>query len=96
MKQNITVKIADRNFSLNVESEMEEGIRKAAERLNLEIDSLQYDYQGQELRDILSIVLLSEELKLLKIETNKNIEENDIMRQLEELDATFGEYLLSR
>jgi len=96
MKQNITIKIAGKEFSLQVESEMEEIIRKAVDRLDKEITSLQYDYHGQDLKDILSVVLLSEEMNLLEIQNKKNIVDNDISSQLEELDKSLGEYLLSR
>ncbi len=96
MKQRITVKIAGREFELNVESEQEEAIRSAVKKLNMEIDELQYNYHGKDMRDILSIVLLSEEKRLIEMESRDNFVINDDINKLEELDRSLGEYLLSR
>lgn len=96
MEQNITVKIAGKEFSLKVESSLEEKIRQAVEKLRLEIESLQYDYQGQDLKDILSVVLLSEEVNLVTLEMNSKAEINDTLHKLEELDASLGDYLYGR
>lgn len=96
MKQKITVQIAGREYPLNVESDKEEAIRSALKKLNLEIDELQYNYHGQDLRDILSIVLLSEEKKLVDLESNGNVVINEDIGRLEELDKLLEDYLLSR
>lgn len=96
MKQNISVIIAGREYSMNVDSEKEEAIRSSVKKLNMEIEELQYNYNGIEMRDILSIVLLSEEKRLVDLENRNNVEINDDIRKLEELDKSLGEYLLSR
>ena len=96
MKQKITVNIAGREFGLNVESEQEEAIRSAVKKLNMEIEELQYNYHGRDLRDILSIVLLSEEKRIVEMEDRDNFVINDDISKLEELDKSLGEYLLSR
>ena len=96
MKQKLTVNIAGREFGLNVESEQEEAIRSAVKKLNMEIEELQYNYHGRDLRDILSIVLLSEEKRIVEMEDRDNFVINDDISKLEELDKSLGEYLLSR
>ncbi len=96
MKQKITVNIAGREFGLNVESEQEESIRSAVKKLNIEIEELQYNYHGRDLRDILSIVLLSEEKRIVDMENRDKFVINDDINKLEELDKSLGEYLLSR
>jgi len=96
MKQRITIKIAQKDYPLEVESELEEAIRAAAQRVNNEIESLSIIYRDVDLKDILSVVLLSEEQKLVEAESKSNIQISDTLRQVEELDATLGEYLLSR
>lgn len=96
MKQNISVIIAGREYSMNVDSEKEEAIRSSVKKLNMEIEELQYNYNGIEMRDILSIVLLSEEKRLVDLENRSNDEINDDIRKLEELDKSLGDYLLSR
>lgn len=81
---------------MNVDSEKEEAIRSSVKKLNMEIEELQYNYNGIEMRDILSIVLLSEEKRLVDLENRSNVEINDDIRKLEELDKSLGDYLLSR
>ena len=48
-----------------VDPEREEIIRRAAKRINEEIDSLRFDFRDQDLGDVLSMILLSEETRLL-------------------------------
>ena len=96
MKQNINVKIAGKDFGLNIESEKEERIRAAVARINEEIDALMFDYKGVEEAEILRIVLLSEEKRLVDMETQYNAERDEMLRKVTDLDTALGEYLLSR
>lgn len=96
MKQKITIRISKNEYPLEIESEMEEKIRAAAQRVNNEIESLSMMYRDVDMKDILSVVLLSEEKKLVEAESKSNIQISDTLRQVEELDAYLGEYLLSR
>lgn len=96
MMQNITVKIAGREFPLEIEAEKEERIRDAVARINTEIDALQYDYRGVELSEILRVVLLSEEKKLVDLESEGTSEIDNTLKQIADLDAELGEYLSSR
>ena len=80
-------------LSRDAERPMEELIRAAADRINREIDSLRYDYRNQDLSDVLRLILLSEETKLLELEARNSNETNSVFRRLEELDADLGEYL---
>lgn len=96
MMQNITVKIAGREFPLEIEAEKEERIRAAVARINAEIEALQYDYRGVELSEILRVVLLSEEKKLVDLESTGTTEINNTLKQISDLDAELGEYLSSR
>ena len=76
-----------------MDAEREELIRAAADRINREIDSLRFDFRDQNLSDVLSMILLSEETKLLEMEARSNKETDTVLRRLEELDASLGEYL---
>ena len=96
MKQKITVQIAGREYALNVDSQQEEAIRRAVKKLNLEIEELQYNYHGHDVRDILSIVLLSEEKRLVELESMKGDVRNADINKLEELEKSLDNYLLSR
>ena len=93
MKQRITLRIAGKETQHLVDAEREELIRAAADWINKEIDSLRFDFRDQNLSDVLSMILLSEETKLLEMESRTNKETDNLLRRLEELDASLGEYL---
>ena len=93
MKQRITLKIAGQETVHMVEPEREEVIRAAADRINKEIDSLRFDFRDQDLSEMLSMILLSEETRLLELEARNMNETNSVLRRLEDLDAGLGEYL---
>ena len=87
------MKIGGRELQLNIDSRKEEGLRAAAEKINKELDALRFDFRNQELSDMLSIILLSEEVRLMELEAGNVYETNHIIRSLEQLDAELGEYL---
>ena len=93
MKQRITLKIAGKETQHLVDAGREEMILAAADRINKEIDALRFDFRDQDLSDVLSMLLLSEETKLLELEARSSKENQRALRQLEELDASLGEYL---
>ena len=93
MKQRITLKIAGKETQHLVDAGREEMIRAAADRINKEIDALRFDFRDQDLSDVQSMILLSEETKLLELEARSSKENQRALRQLEELDASLGEYL---
>ena len=92
MKQRITLKIAGKETQHLVDAEREEVIRAAADRINREIDALRFDFRDQNLSEVLSMILLSEETKLLELEARSNQETDTMLRRLEELDASLGAY----
>ena len=93
MKQRITLKIAGKETQHLVDAGREEVIRAAADRINKEIDALRFDFRAQDLSDVLSMLLLSEETKLLELEARTNRETDNMLRRLEELDTSLGDYL---
>ncbi|MBR6423683.1 MAG: cell division protein ZapA [Bacteroidales bacterium] len=93
MKQRITLKIAGRDSEFMVDPAKEEQIRAAAARINKEYESVRYDYRNQDPSDVLRMILLSEELKLIEAETRNSQENSSLIRRLEELDAGLKEYL---
>ena len=97
MGQNISVKILGREFPFEVGSARdEELIRAAAEKLTNDVELLQYNYQGHDIKDAMSIVMLSREVELMELREQEKTDKSDTARRLEELDASLEEYLLSR
>ncbi|MCR5709569.1 MAG: cell division protein ZapA [Bacteroidales bacterium] len=92
-RQRITLRIGGRELELSVEAAKEEGLRAAAGRINKELEALRFDFRNQDLSDLLSIILLSEETKLMELEARNVNETNRQLRLLEMLDADLGQYL---
>jgi len=93
MKQRITIKIAGKKLELMVSPEREEGLRAAADRINKEVDALRFDFRDQDLSELLCLILLSEETRLMELEATSVQETNSVLRRLEELDGNLKEYL---
>ena len=95
-QQRISIRIAGFEYPLNVERDQEEVIRLAAARINEKVDEIRDRYQNVDIRDILSIVLLEEEKKLIELQRRYNAESEGIFRKLLSLDQDLDNYLLSR
>ena len=95
-KQNISVMIAGKEFGLSIDPVNEERIRAAVARINGEIDALRFDYKEVDEAEILRIVLLSEEKRLVEKESRCESEKEALLDKVSDLDAALGEYLLSR
>ena len=93
MKQRITLRIAGKESEFNVDPAREELIRAAAARINKEFEAMRYDYRNQDPADVLRMILLSEEMRLLESEARNKNENERMIRRLEELDAGLDEYL---
>ena len=87
------MKIAGKETQHLVDAEREELVRAAADKINKEIDSLRFDFRDQGLSEVLSMILLSEETRLLELEARNSQDTNSVLRRLEELDASLEEYL---
>ena len=96
MKQNIKIKIAGDEYQLTVEPDLEEGIRAAADRINENVDCLLDHYGNVSPKQVLGIVLLREEVKLIELQRKNAGEAGEMDRELDALNAELDEYLLSR
>ena len=88
--------MADEEYPLAVEPELEEGIRAAADRINEQYAYLIDHYGNVSAKQVLSMLLLMEETKLVGLQKENAGEVSDIIREIESLNAELDEYLLSR
>jgi len=96
MAQNITIQIANENYPLAVEPQLEEAIRTAAEKIN-ELYSYQMDHFGNVSdKQVLSMLLLQEESKLIEAQMKDAGSTREILSEIDALNAELDEYLLSR
>jgi len=66
-KLKIKLSIADRVYPLNIRPEQEEGLRKAAKRINEVIKKFEQDYAVRDKQDVLAMSAFNLLLKLNKI-----------------------------
>ncbi len=95
-KQRINVTIARRNYQLDIAPEMEESIRAAVDSLNARIEDTTTRFVNVDIRDILSMVLLEEEVRLIDAQRRNAGELKEMSDEIAALDRKLGTYLLSR
>ena len=96
MKQRINIRIAGKEFELDVEATSEEKIREAVKRINQRIFEKSTLFPMVARDEILSMILLEEEVRLVEFETLRDKEKEKLLQQLHTLDERFGEYLIGR
>ena len=96
MKQRITIRIAGKEFELDVEAASEEKIREAVKRINRRIFEKSNLFPMVARDEILSMILLEEEVRLVEFETLRDKEKENLLQQLHTLDERLGEYLIGR
>jgi cell division protein ZapA (FtsZ GTPase activity inhibitor) len=96
MKQRITIRIAGKEFELDVDAASEEKIRAAVKRINQRIFEKSSSYPMVPRDEILSMILLEEEVRLVEFETLRDKEKEKLLQQLHTLDERLGEYLIGR
>ena len=96
MKQRITIRIAGKEFELDVEAASEEKIREAVKRINRRIFEKSNLFPMVARVEILSMILLEEEVRLVEFETLRDREKENLLQQLHTLDERLGEYLIGR
>lgn len=96
MKQNITLKIGGVEYPMSVNPELEEGMRAAAERINEEYDYIVDHYGNVSQSEVLTMMLLRSEVKLLELQRANAGAAGDVMREIEALNSQLEEYLLGR
>jgi cell division protein ZapA (FtsZ GTPase activity inhibitor) len=96
MKQRITIRIAGKEFELDVEAASEEKIREAVKRINRRIFEKSNLFPMVARDEILSMILLEEEVRLVEFETLRDREKEKLLQQLHTLDERLGEYLIGR
>ncbi len=95
-QQNISIKIAGKEFPLTIDRDDEEVVRMAAERIGEMVSEVTDRYENVDLCDVLSVILLGEEKKLIDLQRRYNGDSEGVFQQLKDLDTHLEEYLLSR
>jgi cell division protein ZapA (FtsZ GTPase activity inhibitor) len=81
----ISVTIAERAYKMTIAREEEESVRKAAKRINNEIESMGKIYKNKEKQDLLAMIALLNTNELIKNESNSKYN-SKLVTRLEEID----------
>lgn len=90
---NINVVIADRPYPLKVKPEEEEGIRKAAKRLNEKVKEFQNSYEAKDKQDYLAMCALQYAVELQNMESRLQQQDETVNKKLQSLDHTLANHL---
>lgn len=94
-KQQIRISIAHREYTLTVQPELEEDIRKAARNLNAELDNLLNTYDI-DVQDALGSILLREEYNLIEARKQNEGDYGKFLSDIRTINGKLEEYLRSR
>lgn len=90
---NINVIIADRPYPLKVKPDEEEGIRKAAKRLNEKVKEFQNSYEAKDKQDYLAMCALHYAVDLQNMEGRVKQRDEAVNEKLRSLDHTLANFL---
>jgi cell division protein ZapA (FtsZ GTPase activity inhibitor) len=89
----ITVKIADREFRLNIERRKEELVREAVKRINENIKQYAESYEFKDKQDLLSMVVLQNAIRALELDKQVQFQQNQLSGKLYNINEILAETL---
>ncbi|MBQ3175142.1 MAG: cell division protein ZapA [Bacteroidales bacterium] len=93
MKQKIKINIADRIYTLTIESTREEAMRKAVKNINEAINKYKSRMSNIDEVDALSMVILQYAMSLVEIEQKDEV--GSVMNELGALNKQLEDYIQS-
>ena len=92
---NINLVIADRPYPLKIKPDEEEGVRRAAKKLNEKVKELQSQYGAKDKQDYLAMCALMSEVENLNNKEKVTITDGSFVDKLNELDNLLTEQVQS-
>jgi cell division protein ZapA (FtsZ GTPase activity inhibitor) len=89
----ITVKIADREYRLNIHREKEEVIRNVAEKINESLKKYAENFEFKDKQDLLAMVVLQNAIRNSELEQEVEFQQKQLTGKLEEIDRVLSEKL---
>jgi cell division protein ZapA (FtsZ GTPase activity inhibitor) len=89
----ITVRVADREYRLNIEREKEELVREAVKRINETIKRYAENYDFKDKQDLLAMVVLQNTIKAMELDLQVSFQQNQLAGKLIEIDRLLTESL---
>jgi len=89
----ITVRVADREYRLNIERRKEELVREAAKRINETIKKYAENYDFKDKQDLLAMVVLQNTIKAMELDEQVSFQQNQLAGKLVEINRILTESL---
>lgn len=92
-KQNIKIFVSGRPYTLSVERDGEEVVRKAAEVLNETIKNYSETFEYKDQQDLFAMVALQAVANSLKLDEEKSFKDKELENKLSNIDAELTKHL---
>lgn len=89
----ITVRVADREYRLNIERKKEELVRESAKRINETIKKYAENYDFKDKQDLLAMVVLQNTIKAMELDEQVSFQQNQLAGKLVEINRILTESL---
>ncbi len=89
----ITVRIADREYRLNIDKVKEEVVREAATNINENVIKYAESFNYKDKQDLLAMVALQHAVKQLELNEQVAFKEEQLFGKLQEIDRVLSDKL---
>ena len=89
----ITVRIADREYRINIDKKKEVVVREAARQINENINTYAESFDYKDKQDLLAMVTLQHTVKELELATKVTFQEEQLFGKLTEIDRVLSDKL---
>jgi cell division protein ZapA (FtsZ GTPase activity inhibitor) len=89
----ITVRVADREYRLNIDRKEEELVREVVKQVNENLNEYAERYEFKDKQDLLSMVVLQNAIKGKKLESQLLFQQGQLSDKLEDINSIITETL---
>ncbi len=89
----ITVRVADREYRLNIDRKEEELVREVVKQVNENLNEYAERYEFKDKQDLLSMVVLQNALRSKKLESQLLFQQGQLSDKLEDINSIITEAL---
>jgi cell division protein ZapA (FtsZ GTPase activity inhibitor) len=89
----ITVRVADREYRLNIDRKEEELVREVVTQINENLNEYAHNYEFKDKQDLLSMVVLHNAIRNKKLESELAFQQGQLSDKLENINIVLTETL---
>jgi cell division protein ZapA (FtsZ GTPase activity inhibitor) len=89
----ITVRVADREYRLNIERKHEALVREVVKKINDDLRKYAESYEFKDTQDLLAMVVLQNAIGNKHLDIQLNFQQDKLSEKLEDIDRVLTEHL---